>query len=187
MKQRKKQSGSVTLETAIILPIFVIMFMAVIGLFRVVVAQNQMTHVLVQTTKSLSLDSYFSSSLKKEQIAEILPVWGGISDLVLDVANNVTGDDYFTSNETWYEGSGNADSIARDRFIGYLSGGDKGEGQEKLEGLGIVNGLNGLKVKAEVQGEELSVTITYEIQYWFDMFGMGKIPMKQTMHSRMWM
>ena len=59
MKQRKKQSGSVTLETAIILPIFVIMFMAVIGLFRVVVAQNQMTHVLVQTTKSLSLDSYF--------------------------------------------------------------------------------------------------------------------------------
>ena len=46
--------------------------------------------------------------------------------------------------------------------------------------------MEGVKFKTEVDGENFQVTISYEIQYWFDMFEMGKIPMEQTMYCRLW-
>lgn len=174
MNQRKKQRGSITLETAIVLPIFFFMFMALIGLFRVVVAQNQMTHVLVQATKSMSLDPYLADSAGADSLANV----------VLKLSSSSHGD-YFASNDKWYAG-GDANATAKKRFIGYLTGGDVAAAQDKLEGIGIVNGLNGVTFGTNVSGENLTVTISYEIQYWFDMFGMGKIPMKQTMYSRLW-
>lgn len=181
MKQKKSQKGSITLETAIILPIFFFMFMAVIGIFRVVVAQNQMTHVLVQTTKSMALDAYLADSVGTGDNE----IYKDLVSLVLKVESNIGADEYFVSSDKWYDG-GNADSVAKKRFIGYLSGGDTEAAQEKLEGIGIVDGLDGVKFQTAVNGEEFSVTISYEIQYWFDMFGMGKIPMNQTLTSRLW-
>ena len=182
MKQKNRHRGSVTLETAIVLPIFFFMFMAVIGIFRVVVAQNQMTHVLVQSTKSMALDSYLADSIKVSEMGN----YKDLLSLVLSIDNNDNGKNgYFVSDEQWYTG-GSADAIAKKRFIGYLTGGDTDKAQEKLKSLGIVDGMEGVKFKTEVDGENFQVTISYEIQYWFDMFEMGKIPMEQTMYCRLW-
>ena len=76
--------------------------------------------------------------------------------------------------------------IAKERFVGYLAGGDENKAEEKLKGMGIVDGLEGIAFETKVEGEVLTVTIKYKIQYWFDFLGMGEIPMEQTIKSRLW-
>lgn len=185
MKTYEKQRGSVTLETSIVLPIFILIFLFVYGLFSVIAAQNQMTHALVQSTKSLSLDSYLTENV--ESAAEAgTKFWGGLSDMVLDIVR-LNNNDYFSSQTDWYKSKKGNPDIAKKRFVGYLTGGDEGAADEKLKNLGIVDGLDGVTFTTKVDGESLTVTINYEIQYLFDFCGMGKIPMEQTIKSHLWM
>ena len=185
MKMQEKQCGSVTLETSIVLPIFIFMFLFIYGLFSVIGAQNQMTHALVQSTKSLSLDSYLTENV--ESAAEAgTKFWGGLSDMVLDIVR-LNNNEYFSSQTDWYKSENGNQDIVKKRFIGYLTGGDQNAAEEKLQNMGIVDGLDGVTFETKVDGENLTVTIKYEIQYWFDFFGMGKIPMEQTVTSRLWM
>ena len=181
----KKERGSVTLETSIVLPIFIFLFMFIYGLFSVVSAQNQMTHTLIQATKSLSLDSYLTENVDSAAEAGT-KFWGGLSDMVLDIVR-IDNDPNFTSQTDWYKTPESSGDIVKDRFVGYLAGGDESAAREKLDNLGIVGGLDGITFETEVNGESLTVTIKYEIQYWFDFLDMGKIPMAQTVTSRLWM
>lgn len=84
MENQERQRGSVTLETSIVLPIFLFLFLSIYGLFIVIEAQNQMTHVLVQSTKSLSLDAYLTDNVESAAKAKT-EFWGGLSDMVLDI------------------------------------------------------------------------------------------------------
>lgn len=184
MDRRDKQYGSVTLETSIILPIFIFIFLFIYGLFSVISAQNHMTHALVQASKSLSLDSYLSENL--ESAAEDgTKFWGGLSDMVLDIVR-LDNDEYFTSQTDWYASENGDAQIAKERFIGYLTGGDESKAKEKCDSLKIVNGLDGVTFKTKVEGEKLTVTIKYEIQYWFDFFDIGKFPVEQSITTRLW-
>ncbi len=185
MKAYENQRGSVTLETSIVLPIFIFLFLFIYGLFSVIAAQNQMTHALVQSTKSLSLDSYLTENVESAGEAGT-KFWGGLSDMVLDIVR-LNNNEYFSSQTDWYKSEDGNPDIAEKRFVGYLTGGDESAADEKLKDMGIVNGLDGVTFTTKVEGELLTVTIKYEIQYWFDFFGMGKIPMEQTIKSRLWM
>lgn len=185
MKAYEKQRGSVTLETSIVLPIFIFLFLFIYGLFSVIATQNQMTHALVQSTKSLSLDSYLTENLDSAA-EEGTKFWGGLSDMVLDIVR-LNNNEYYSSQTDWYKSEDGNPDIAKKRFIGYLTGGDEDAAKEKLKNMGIVDGLDGVTFTTKVEGEILTVTIKYEIQYWFDFFGMGKIPMEQTIKSRLWM
>lgn len=185
MNSQNKQCGSITLETSIVLPIFMFIFLFICGLFSVVNAQNQMTHALIQSTKSLSLDSYLSENV--ESAAEKgTAFWGGLSDMVLDLVR-LNNDEYFSNQTDWYQSENGNPNIAKKRFVGYLAGGDETVASDKLKSLGIVGGLDGIKFTTKIKDEILTVTIQYEIQFWFDFAGMGKIPMKQTIKSRLWM
>jgi len=185
MKAYEKQRGSVTLETSIVLPIFIFLFLFIYGLFSVIAAQNQMTHALVQSTKSLSLDSYLTENVESAGEAGT-KFWGGLSDMVLDIVR-LNNNEYFSSQTDWYKSEDGNPDIAEKRFVGYLTGGDESAADKKLKDMGIVNGLDGVTFTTKVEGEFLTVTIKYEIQYWFDFFGMGKIPMEQTIKSHLWM
>lgn len=185
MEKRDKQRGSVTLETSIVLPIFIFLFLFIYGLFSVVSAQNQMTHTLIQTAKSLSLDSYLTENVDSAAEAGT-KFWGGLSDMVLDIVR-IDNNEYFTSQTDWYKAPESSGDIVKKRFVGYLAGGDESAAREKLDNLGIVGGLDGITFETEVDDETLKLTIKYEIQYWFDFLDMGKIPMEQTITTRLWM
>ena len=83
MKRENTEKGSVTIEAAIILPIFCALFMALNGFFFVFNAQNQIAHALVQSATSLGMDSYANN-----QIASGLDgangFWGSLSDVIQD-------------------------------------------------------------------------------------------------------
>lgn len=185
MNKNESQKGSVTLEMSIVLPIFIFIFLFIYGLFSVVSAQNQISHVLIQSSKSLSLDSYLTENV--ESAAEdATKFWGGLSDMVLDIVR-LDNDKYFSSRTDWYKSESGNIEIAKDRFVGYLTGGDVEAANEKLKNLGIIDGLNGIKFEMKIEGKDLTIKIKYEIQYWFDFFGMGKIPMEQSITTRLWM
>lgn len=183
MKMNSRK-GSITLETVLVLPIFFFFFLFLDGLFVVVSAQNVVTHALIQSGKSLSLDSYITensgTAFKEDTIT-----WSGVSDMIIDLMR-INNNSHYSSHTDWYSKDSVAPSIVKARFVGYLSGGDEDAAQEKLKSLGIVNGLKGVKFKASVAGEELTVTADYTIQFWFDFMDMGKIPLSQQITCRLW-
>lgn len=180
---KQNERGSVTLETCIVLPIFLFLFLFVFGLFGVVSAHNQMTHALIQSAKSMSLDSYLLENVDSAGEAGT-KFWGGLSDMVLDLVR-LDNDPYFTSDTDWYK-TDNGSEIAKKRFIGYFAGGDASEADKKLKALKITNGLDGVSFTVDVQEEIFTVTMKYNIQYWFDFLDSGKIPMEQTIKGRLW-
>ncbi len=183
MEKFERQKGTVTLETCIILPIFIFVFLGIYGFFSVISAQNTMTNVFVQSTKSLSLDSYLLENIDSAY-EDGTDFWGGLSDLVLDLVRLDT-DPYFAATSDWYK---NDDaSVAKLRFIGYLANGDEDLADEILKGIGIVDGLDGVTFTVLVEDEVLTITMKYEIQYVFDFFDSGKIAMEKTLKTRMWM
>lgn len=185
MSGQEGKRGSVTLETCVVLTIFFFLFLCIYGTFPVFSAQNQITHALVQASKSLSLDSYqneHTNSIEKEDVSILGDV--GLGDLISDAFR--TGNDSFSSSNDWYKNTSEINDIARRRFLGFLAGSED-SADEKLKSLCIVGGADGVTVTAKVENEELTMTIKYDIQYWFNFFGIGKIPMEQTIHSHMWM
>ena len=185
MFRRNAQKGSVTLETSVVLPIFIFMFLFIYGFFSIVSAQNQITHALIQSSKSLSLDSYLTENVESAAEAKT-KFWSGFNDMALDIVR-MDNNRYFSSQADWYKAGNENTSVVKDRFVGYFAGGDKNIANDRLKNLGIKSGLDGIDFELETNGEIITITIKYEIQYLFDFFGMGKIPMEQTIKSRMWM
>lgn len=174
--------GTVILETSIVLPLFIIIILFIYGLFSVTSAQNQMTHALIQSSKSLSLDPYLTEHV--DSLAEADTFWSSLGSMILDFAR-LSNDRHFSSPNNWYEGTGDA-SLAKERFVGFLTGGDDDAADEKLKDLGIVDGLNGITFDMKISGEDMIITMKYEIQFWFDAFELGKIPMEQSITTKLW-
>ena len=186
----RKEKGSITLETALVLPIFFFLFMFIFGLFAVINTQNRMTHALVQASKSLSLDSYRAEKVESSY-EKGTKFWSGFGDMVQDIYT-LNDNKYYSPGSgylDWYKddesGSAIDNSVVKNRFIGYLAG-DKDTAIKCAENMKIVNGMDGIQFTTKVDGDNLIITMKYEIQYWFDFFDMGKIPMKQTIKTRMW-
>ena len=182
MRKSDSTKGTVILETSIVLPLFMLVIFFIYGLFAITSAQNQMTHALIQSSKSLSLDPYLTEHVDSASEADTF--WSSLGSMVLDFAR-LSNDEHFSSSDDWYKGTGDA-SLAKDRFVGYLTGGDEDAADEKLKDLGIVDGLDGVNFTMVISGEDMTITMKYEIQFWVDAFNLGKIPMEQTITSKLW-
>ena len=183
-EERKTENGSIILETGLVLPIFILVFLFVYGLFFVVSAQNQVTSAVFQSMKSLSLDPYLTENVESVQKASSL--WSNLGEIILDVGR-ASNNKYFSSATDWYaSGSGALQTVARDRFIGFFAGGKEAEARKKAKNLGIVGGLDGIAITAAVSGNSMTITVNYTIQTWFDAFGLGKIPVSQTFQANLW-
>ena len=194
MKRENTEKGSVTIEAAIILPIFCALFMALNGFFFVFNAQNQIAHALVQSATSLGVDSYANN-----QIASGLDgangFWGSLSDLIQDGYRRFFSSKYFSSPNDWYAGSkkgmgaalGMGNDDAKRRFVAYLTGDTSdSKANQKLKAFGVERGLDGMNFKVESSGGDVTLTVTYKMGVWFDMFGKKKMDITQSAKAKMW-
>ena len=194
MKRENTEKGSVTIEAAIILPIFCALFMALNGFFFVFNAQNQIAHALVQSATSLGMDSYANN-----QIASGLDgangFWGSLSDLIQDGYGRFFSSKYFSSPNDWYAGSkkgmgaalGMGNDDAKRRFVAYLTGDTSdSKANQKLKAFGVERGLDGMNFKVESSGGDVTLTVTYKMGVWFDMFGKKKMDVTQSAKAKMW-
>lgn len=203
--------GSVSLEACIVVPIFMILMLFIYSFFIVFSAQNSISHALLQCSQSVSLDPYKTDKVGAApgEIPDGLynAIIEGMesddtyfksdskwytttTDLSLADAtmNIVTGGFLEAEEEVAITGlsSSELDEIVKKRFIAYLSGGDESKAKKELEALNIVNGLDGIVFTALVSGDDVYITATYEIEYVFSFQGAAKIPMTQTVCSRLW-
>ena len=193
-KKNTSESGAIILETSIVIPIFIFLILGIYGLFVISAAQSRITHALVQSAQSLSEDSYANEkfdSYDKKDFTSYKDLSSALISLMMR-GNNP----YFSSSSDWYsekyaegdkhdmEVAGRDSAVCR-RFIGYLAG-DEAAAEKLLKSVGVVDGLDGVTVTSTVAGEDLTVTLEYTLQLWFDFFDVGKIPVKQSYTVRMW-
>ena len=204
------KKGTISLEACVVVPIFMILILFIYSFFIVFTAQNSVAHALLQCSASVSMDPYKTENLGVA--SGELP--SSIGDIIAELMDGDNPN--FVSESKWYKKdsdltfgeatislitggfldpedkdvtgitSAELNETVKNRFIGYLSGGDLAKAQEDIEALNIVGGLDGITFTAIVSGKDLYITAQYEIEYVFSFQGTAKIPMTQTVCSHLW-
>lgn len=184
---KKYERGSLTLEMSIVLPIFIFMFLFIFGTINIIHAQNKISHAMIQAIKSASLDPYLNE--RDESYAKKSShMWADFKDFVNDlIVRSGVDNSFFASKSDWYKINSFDPTVISERFVGYFSGGDLEKADGTLRNLGIKNGLEGMHFSVVVYDNVMTVTIKWDINYWFDFWGIGKIPMEQTYKQRLWL
>ncbi len=184
--KNKSENGMITLEACVSVMIFMTLMLIVLGLFQMFMAQNATSHCLVETSESLSLDSFATSKLKSSDITDGLDTY--ISDIVTSLFGSAEKSPSFVNDTAWYSGgSVSLGSIIKTRFVGYLSGGDEEAANNFLKAVNVVNGLDGLDFsQSKIVNGDLRIVLHYDLEYSFRIWGLGTVPVTQKAVSRMW-
>lgn len=177
--EKKCQRGSIILETSIVLPLFILAIVFIYCIFMIVYAQNAITHALIQSVDSFALDAYLNNHV--ESVSDADTVYNNLGDLLADTYR-LGQDEHFCYTAEIVTGP-----AAKKRFIGYLTGGDDETAKNKLNALGVVNGISGIAFNVVQTDEDITITIDYQLQFLVDFFDMGKIPVTQSVTAKLWL
>ena len=175
----KKESGLLSLEASIAVTIFIFLMLFMYSFFVVFEARNELSHALLSTADSLSLDAFSSKKLYDENSLQgvIYGVYGKFAET----------DGTFTETDKWYENEDAVEDVVRARFLAYLSGGDMTVADRMMDELNIVGGFDGLDFsQSKVEGGDLKLVLIYKLQYEFQVFNLGTLEMQQTVCSKLW-
>ena len=171
-----RERASVTLEAAIILPIFCFLFMALNGVFFVFSAQNQVMHTLVQTANSLSLDPYWNEKTSVENL--------NVSIILQNIERSITQDKSFSSTESWHKNETVSSGVLEDRFYSYFTGdGNKLSAYTKLKKLGVVGNM---ELSGTVNNGDLTLVAKYKMKFWFNLFKTEPLDLSQKVKVHLW-
>ena len=171
-----KERASVTLEAAIILPIFCFLFMALNGVFFVFSAQNQVMHALVQTANSLSLDPYWNEKTGVEN--------PNVSNMLQNFERSITQDKSFSYTESWHKNETVSSGVLEDRFYSYFTGdGNKLSAYTKLKKLGVVGNM---ELSGTVNNGDLTLVAKYKMKFWFNLFKTEPLDLSQKVKVHLW-
>ena len=171
-----RERASVTLEAAIILPIFCFLFMALNGVFFVFSAQNQVMHTLVQTANSLSLDPYWNEKISLENTS--------VSTILQRFERYVVRDQSFSSAESWHKNEIVSSGVLEDRFYSYFTGdGNKFSAYTKLKKLGVVGNM---ELSGTVNNGDLTLVAKYKMKFWFNLFKTEPLDLSQKVKVHLW-
>lgn len=162
--KRKDILGSITLEAALMVPMFIILMLLVNGFFVMFMGQQIMAHTLVQSAKSLAYDPYSPQRVSAEEENEL-------ADMFVDIFSFVGGD--YVSSLQWYDGSyPDLEGIVEERYIAYLDD-SRTEANELLESIGVQNGIGGLDFSGcSVEDDVLTVKLKYTQEFVLDAAGL---------------
>lgn len=194
----KNEKGVISLEACIVVPIFIFLLLFVYGFIVMFMGQQMLSHSLLQSTESLSLDSYAiekfhggdqSGGIKSAQSVVI----GVYEDLVS--GRSIGDDDNFSSSVKWYEAA-NADekeTVIKNRFLGYLTGSGESTSEDlaiadsMLKMVGVKDGFSGIDFsECAVNDGVLTMKIKYKQEFVFDFNGLAAFDREMTATSKMW-
>ena len=190
MKKVTGEKGLLSLEACIAVTIFIFLMLFLYSFFVVFEARNRVAHAVLATANSMALDAYEN---------ETLGASGTISQILFSVygqsADEVNG---FTSYRAWYNNATFQDDsgqtvlseefseVIKERFLAYLAG-DANSAAEVLELCHIKDGADGLDFSgSHVSDDNLYLSVKYQIEYEFQVFGLGALEMEQQACSRIW-
>lgn len=177
------------LEACISLTLFLIAMVALYSLINMFTAQSMISHALQQTGQSIALENYKNSktdvkTLQKLPLSLLQKFTDGIgasSDSKYDVgggafSNSMVFTDYLSLN------------TVKKRFASYL-GGNTENANKMLQNMGVVDGLNGIKIKSgKISGNGVVIEISYKVRliFYIEMFHFGEFESTQKVCCRLW-
>ncbi|MCD7860272.1 MAG: hypothetical protein LUH51_08995 [Firmicutes bacterium] len=166
MKEEKMNCGSITLEAAMVVPMFIILMLLVNGLIVMFMGQQIMSHTLIQSAKSLAFDPYSSQRVSANDEDDL-------ADMFIDIFSFAGGN--HVSTDAWYEGDLNGvDELVEDRFVAYLRGAES-EASALIEQIGVKGGLGGLDFSGStVEDGILTVKMKYTQEFIFNAAGLAE-------------
>lgn len=188
-REFKTERGVLSLEASIAVTIFIFFMLFLYSFFIVFEARNEMAHVLLATTNSMSLDPLQTEKLDGTD---------DLSSIIYKVYSLISHEDNgFIDDTSWANEDVNASTISlnsirfkqliKERFVAYLAGGDEEEANKILERYHIVNGLDGLDFSGSyIDSGNLYISVKYTIKYEFNMFNLGMLDMEQSACSKLW-
>lgn len=187
---KRSQEGTITLEACVSVFAFLILMLLLSGLFLMFMAQNVTGHAILQTSQSLSFDSYTTDHMKTDKDANpgVGSVGQALGDFVTGLFGNPDNNPYFVTDDAWYATvDKDISSVLKKRFVGYLAGGDEDKADEYLENMNIKDGLDGLDFsKSYVKDDTLYIVLNYELEYYFTIGDLGNVAVEQTTSSKLW-
>lgn len=202
-KRRKSEDGTISLEACIVVPIFIFLILFVYGFIVMFMGQQMISHAMLQSAESLSLDSYGTEKIRDED-------GNPATDLVTAFMENLfTGnfsagsiDSTFASTKHWYDSSyddykhGNRkqlyendkNEVIKNRFLGYLTGKfDPTEAEEEAEKIFKQIGVEEMDFsESSVDNGVLTMVIKYRQKFVFDFQGLVGNDRKLTVKVNMW-
>ena len=181
----KRDSGVVSLEACIVLPIFVFLILFFYGFMFLFAGEQLVSHALIQSAVSLSLDSYATDKLSDSSEVDLF-MQDLFNSALVEVAE-ADGETSHSSSEKWYADQSSVQSEVESRFISYLANGDRETANAKLDQFGVVNGIDGISFsECKVEDDVLTITIEYKQEYLMDAFGLLSYDRTKTITQKMW-
>lgn len=165
MINEENNSGSITLEAAIVVPLFIILMLLVNGLFVMFMGQQIMSHTLIQSAKSLAFDPYSSQRVAANEEDDL-------ADMFIDIFSFGSGD--HVSTDKWYEEDPeNIVEVIKERYVAYLKE-SQSSAANLLDEIGVKNGLNGLDFSgSSLEDGILTVKMKYTQEFIFNAVGLA--------------
>lgn len=200
---REECRGAIALEACIGLTVFMMLMLAVYSLVPLFMAQNIISHALLESCQSLAIESYGTSKIDdgKAQISdlhmELLKLFCSAKSAVTSSSIDHERDAHYITDERWFDiiekeyvvtDYSGVEDVARERFATYLAGGIEAA-DEMLENLGVVDGLDGVDFTGtKLDGSDLVISIQYttRLKIRLEMFGFGEFSSVQQVCSRLW-
>lgn len=139
MQNNKKERGSLSLEACVVVTMFMFLILFIYSFFIVFEAQNELSHVLLSTTNSLSLDTYAAEKTLQSNDAT--------TRLFFNLLYGDSGclNSEFANYGDWYKSEKGSSGSPEGDFNGKIYASEEArdqadrEAQEKSEKNGLVN------------------------------------------------
>ena len=181
------QRGAITLEACVSVLSFLILMLFLSSFFVMFMAQNVTGHAMLQTAQSLSFEAY-SEKLTKKDDGSASTVTDNVQLLVKKMFGSAKDNPSFV-NDTYWTNDKETEiaQIVKKRFIGYVQGGEYTKADDFLKMLNISKGMDGLDFSgSKIQDGILYITIKYELEYDFNLWGIKPVPVEQTACAKLW-
>lgn len=203
---RTREEGSITVEATLCVTLFMIFALFLTTLFYTVYVQEAVSHSIIQTADSLSLEAY---SIKKLEPDVNTGAKAAITSLSAKLFSPGQEDEHFRTEQRWFSEDRleekyveepemstknpeirNIDlsEIIKDRFIGYLANGDEEYADQFLKKMGVIDGLSGVNFsESKVKSGKLYITARYQVKYLVNIGDLGKLNVCQEYCSKIWL
>ncbi len=178
MKRTKKNSGAITLEAAMVVPMFIMLMLFINGIFILFMGQQIMSHTLIQSAKSLAFDPYATDRVADKSVNRL-------AEMFVDIFTFANGN--HTSTDKWYEkdAADELDAVIKERYIAYLKDSES-EAGDLLNELGVVNGVDGLDFSGStIEDDVLTIRLKYTQEYIFNTMGLGTFDRELTVQVKL--
>lgn len=172
---KNNDSGVLTLEACIVVPIFVAIMLVINGFFIMFMGQEIMVHTLIQTAESMSHDVYSIERLDETDNDM------GVATMITDFLTYIDDQSGYVSSEKWYATKAKTEQVAEARFNAYLK---EDETDKFLESLKISD-LDFSGTNADMSTDILTLKLKYHQDFIFNALNMNGFDREMTIQIKM--